>query len=305
MHRETPFLRKRPRRARLELAAACAIGLILAAPVASGQSVPDDDQATAEGIQKRIDETRLDDDPAERGRHLFALAQLRRQQGRLDDARALLVDAAIFQREARAHAGRAHTALSLSLVLKQLGRLRSAEDAARDALVLDSDLDIVQGALNQLEQIALAYQTRREWDEAERVEHDTTLLREQVLPDLVRIAEYQALARASLDSGAFDRVNELCHDVLTLADPHDAWRQSAEAFELLGHALKGQDKGLLAIERYRNGIAIARRCGECELLSRLQDHVTNVSRSDTLVLKDQDGSVPDNKAPRPRFEPLP
>lgn len=266
---------------------------------------PDDGAATAAGIQKRIDENRLDDDPAERGRHLFALAQLRRQQGRLDEARALLVDADVFQREARAHSARAHTALSLSLILKQLGRLRSAEDAARDALVLDSDIAIVQGAVNQLEQIALAYRTRSEWDEAARVEQDAQLMQEQVIPDLIRIAEYLALARSSLDGGAFDRVNELCHDVLKLSESHDAWRQSSEAFELLGHALKEQDKGVLAIERYRNGIAIARRCGACPLLARLQDHVTNVSRTDTLVLKPDGPDQRQDDGPRPRFEPLP
>ena len=212
-----------------------------------------------------------------------------------------------FQREAREHAARARTALALSLVLKQLGRLRSAEDAARDALVLDTDIDVVRGALNQLDQIAVAYGGRQDWDEAERVELDAALIRDEILPDLATVSQYLALARTSLDSGAFQRVRELCHDVLKLAEDLDAWRQSAEAFELLGHALKEQDKGVLAIDRYREGITYARRCGECALLARLQDHVTNVSNSDTLVLKeDSDGSnARKPTGPTTRFEPLP
>lgn len=268
---------------------------------------PDRGLDTADAIKKRIEQTRLDDDPEERGRHLFALAELRRQQGRLDEARALLVDASVHQREASAHAARARTSLSLSLVLKQLGRVRSAEDAARDALVLDSDLAILNGALNQMEQIALVYQGRGEWDEAERVEQDIRLVREQTLPDLQRIADTLALAQSSLDDGAFDRVNELCHDVLALADPHDAWRQSAVAFEMLGHALKEQDKGILAIERYRNAVEFARRCGTCELLRRLERHVTDVSETETLILKDKKTRPGQNKgnAPPIRFEPLP
>lgn len=263
------------------------------------------EESTEQTLRERIEASRLNDLPEARGQHLFALAELRRQQGRLDDAHAHLVEAYALQREANAHADRAKTALALALVLKQLGRLRSAEDAARDALVLDSDFQIVSGALNQLEQIAVVYGGRGDYDEEHRVLGDIVSIRDPALADLKKIDDYLQLARQSLESGAFGRVNDLARDVVQFAARHDAWRQTAEAYELMAAALKEQDKASEALEVYKKALKYARRCGRCALARRLAVAVTDVSRTQTLVLKDDQSETPQPGAPTVRFEPLP
>lgn len=269
-------------------------------------ALPADRQlATEQTLRERIESSRLNDLPQARGKHLFALAELRRQQGRLDDAHAHLVEAYALQREANAHADRAKTSLALSVVLKQLGRLRSAEDAARDALVLDSDLGIVSGALNQLEQIALVYSGRGEYDQERRVLGDIVSIREPALEDLKKIADYLELARQSLDSGAFGRVRDLAEDVVRFAQSHDAWRQTAQAYELMGDALKEQDKAAEALTLYKQGLEFARRCGRCDLARRLEVAVTDVSRAQTIMLEDKPDESSRRGAPGIRFEPLP
>jgi tetratricopeptide (TPR) repeat protein len=262
------------------------------------------EQTTEQTLRERIEDSRLNDLPEARGKHLFALAELRRQQGRLDDAHAHLVEAYALQREANAHADRAKTALSLALVLKQLGRLRSAEDAARDALVLDSDFQIVSGALNQLEQIAVVYGGRGDYDEERRVLGDIVSIRDPAMADLQKIDNYLKLATQSLETGAFDRVNDLARDVVRFAERHDAWRQTAEAYELMADALKEQDKATEALDLYKQALVFARRCGRCDLARRLAVAVTDVSRTQTLVLKDEPSET-SRGSPAVRFEPLP
>ncbi|MFK7888035.1 MAG: tetratricopeptide repeat protein [Gammaproteobacteria bacterium] len=280
-------------------------GQALAQEKSDASALSDRMEKTEQTLRERIESSRLNDLPEARGEHLFALAELRRQQGRLDDAHAHLVEAYALQREANAHAARAKTSLALSLVLKQLGRLRSAEDAARDALVLDSDLPIVSGALNQLEQIAVVYSGRGDYDEERRVLGDIVSIRDPALADLQKIDDYLKLAQQSLDSGAFGRVKDLGEDIVQFSARHDAWRQSAQAYELMAAALKEQDQAAEALQLYKQGLEFARRCGQCDLARRLTVAVTDVSRTQTLILKDNPTEKKRRGSPNVRFEPLP
>ena len=260
---------------------------------------------TRASLKRRIDEARRAKDYSAQAQHLFALALLEHGRGEEQQAHRHLLDAYTLQSQLNEHVARAHTALSLSLVLKKLGRLRSAEDAARDALVLDSDLAVFDGALNQLEQIALAYGARGATQDARRVQLEVDQLQRDALADLQKVDDYQKLARQYLNSGALRKVEKLSIEVLEITRQHDAWHQSAVAYEMLGDAYKEQDKAPQAVEYYRQGIALAKRCGSCELLERLERNVTNVSNRDAITLK---SNPEDETSPRSkgiRFEPLP
>ncbi len=291
-------------------AAACILALAAnGEDITPPQANPASDEALLEdtemALRARIEAARKTQDPSAQAKHSFALAQLMSRRGDVHAARRMLVATYALQRVANEHGARAKTALSLSVALKQLGRLGSAEDAARDALLLDSDRAIFEGAVNQMEQISVAYATRGDNDDAQRVASEVAAIVSDTREDLRKIDNYQQLAAQYAQAGAFGHVDQLASDIISLAAPQDAWRQAAIAYEMLGDAAKEQHKARAAMDYYRAGIDLAVRCGQCELLARLERRVTEASRNSTLSLTGKSDAQKRPTRKGPRFEPLP